>query len=484
MAITTRSAIAFSITGRYLVLALQFISTMLLARLLTPEDIGIYSAGFSIVALAQLFRDFGLNQYIIQEKELDEIKLRTTFTLSLMIAWSLGTLLFLLAGTAASFFKEAGVEQLLKLLSFNFFIIPFGSVTMAVLRKELRFHITTFISSIAVLLGVIVAVWTAYDGAQYLCLAYGAITETSSVVLLSYFFRPKGTKFLPSLIGAKQIFRFGSIIGVGNIITQLSTSATDMLVARLLGITALGFFSRAYGAFSIFNNMFAGAIYPIILPLLSRNNNDLQKLANGYLKTVAYSLIFAWPFFAFLYLYTFETIRVLYGTQWDSAIPLVKILCVAGIFLPITLFSESLFIACGKPDITLKVQVISNGIKLSLVLMASFHSLEAVCMALVGYFFTRVVAVSFYANKTLNIPFSSILILCKQALPCLLTMTVPTIIAGQLMKGNVENIYFHFFILTTTAAIGWLFGLGISNHPFYEEIKIIFRRFTPAKNPL
>jgi hypothetical protein len=52
------------------------------------------------------------------------------------------------------------------------------------------------------------------------------------------------------------------------------------------------------------------------------------------------------------------------------------------------------------------------------------------------------------------------------------------------MKDHVENIYFHFFILAITAAIGWLFGLGLSKHPFYEEIKIIFRRFTPTKSPL
>jgi len=482
MNITTRTAIAFSVSGRYLILALQFVSTMLLARLLTPEDIGIYSAGFSIVALAHLFRDFGLNQYIIQEKELDETKLRTTFTLSLMIAWSLGTLLFLLADSAARFYNEEGVQQLLRLLSFNFFIIPFGSITIAVLRKELRFHITTFISSIAVLLGIIVAVWTAYNGAQYMCLAYGAITETSSVVFLSFFFRPKGTRLLPSLKGAKQIFRFGSIVGLGNIATQFSTSATDMLIARLLGVSALGFFSRAFGAFSIFNNLFVSSIQPVVLPLLSRDNKDLVKLSNGYLKTVSYSLIFAWPFFTFLYLYAFETIRVLYGTQWDVAIPLVKILCIAGIFLPFTLFSDNLFIAFGKPKVTLKIQLISNTLKLLFVLAASFHSLEAVCLAIIGYFIARFVSVSIYTKKILGIHFYSVLALAKQALPCLCTTILSTVIATLLMSDHVENIVIKFLILTSTAAVGWLFGLSVSNHPFFEEIKILFKRFMPTTN--
>ena len=483
MTITTRAAITFSVTGRYMALGLQFVSTMLLARLLTPEDIGIYSAGFSVVALAHLFRDFGLNQYIIQEKKLSTEKIRTTFTLSLLIAWTLGILVFSLSGIAADFFKEEGVSHLLYLLSINFFVIPFGSITLALLRKNLKFHITESISFFATMLGVIVSIWTAYEGAQYLCLAYGSITETLCTVLFSFFFRDKGIKFGLGLNGLKNIFRFGSIVGVGNIMTQLSTSVTDALIARLLGIAALGFFSRAYGTFSIFNNLFANSIYPTVLPLLSRSNHDINKLVDGYLKIVSYSLVFAWPFFTFLYLYAFETIRVLYGTQWDTAVPLVEIFCFAGVFLPITLFSDNLFIALGRPEITLKIQLISNITKLLLVLMASLHSLETVCMALTGYFFTKFISVSFYAKKVLNIQFLSILTLCKQTLPCLFTMILPTIIATQFMADQIEGIYLRFFILTSTAAIGWLFGLGISNHPFYEEIKIIFRRFTPNKTP-
>ena len=481
MNITTRTAIAFSVSGRYMTLALQFASTMVLARLLTPEDIGIYTAGFSIVALAHLFRDFGLNQYIIQEKELTNAKVRTTFTLSLLIAWTLGILVFSLSGIAADFFQEEGVSDLLQLLSINFIVIPFGSVTLALLRKNLKFHITESISFSATLLGIIVAIWSAYEGAKYLCLAYGAITETLCTVLFSFFFRDKTIKFGLGLDGLKNIFRFGSIIGAGNIVTQLSTSVTDALVARLLGITALGFFSRAYGTFAIFNNLFANSIYPTILPILSRSKKDIKKLSEGYLKIIAYSLVFAWPFFAFLYLYAFETIRVLYGTQWDVAVPLVKILCIAGIFLPITLFADNLFIAYGKPAITLRVQLISNITKLLLVLAASFHSLEAVCFALVGYFIARLVSVTFYARKTLNIHFSSILVLCRQALPCLFTTVLPTIIATYFMENYVDNIYVRFFVLMTVAAAGWLFGLAISNHPFYEEIKIIFRKFSPIK---
>ncbi|MEZ5529338.1 MAG: lipopolysaccharide biosynthesis protein [Porticoccaceae bacterium] len=482
MTITTRTAVVFSAIGRYLTLALQFASTMVLARLLTPEDIGIYSAGFSIVALAHLFRDFGLNQYIIQEKELDEGKIRTTFTLSVVIAWGLGALLFLSAGFAADFFREEGVRTLIHILSFNFLIIPFGSITLSLLRKQLKFHITATISFASSLFGVIVAVWTAYEGASYLCLAYGAITETCSLVLLSSFFRPKDLRIKPTLQNARVIFRFGSIVGAGNIATQLATSATDALIARLLGLAPLGFYSRAFGTFSIFDNLFISSIRPTILPLFSRHNREPEKMVENYLRAVSYAFILAWPFFSFLYLYTDLVILTLYGSQWEQAVPLIKLLCVAGVILPMVLFTDNLFIACGRPGITLQIQLVSNLAKISLVAVACFINLEAVCLALVGYFMIRLVMIQIYLRSVFNLSVARVLEHAKSSVLPLLFTLVPTVFANLLLKPYLNNHIALFSALLFSAFLGWMAGLHITKHAFYDELKPLINRLSCNKN--
>jgi len=481
MTVSIRSAVALSVIGRYLTLSCQFVSTMILARLLTPEDIGVYSAGFSIVALAHLFRDFGLNQYIIQEKNLDPQKIRVTFTLSLIITWFLSALLYLLATPAAAFFNESGVEPLIHILAFNFLIIPFGTITLALLRKKLKFHITSCISLIAAIASIVVAVWTAYNGARYLCLAYGAITETSATVLLSFFFRPKGSTMLPSLRGAKKIFRFGSIVGIGNILSQAATSVTDAMIARILGLTALGFYSRAYGTFSLFDNVFVSSIRPTILPLFAQNNHDPVKLADNYLKAVSYSLIFAWPFFTFLFLFTDEVISTLYGTQWGEAIPLVKILCGAGLVLPLILFTENLFVANDQPEVTLRIQAITNIAKIVLVVTACFISVKAVCIALVASFFIKFIVVSRFVRIGFGILIPDLIPLAKPALIPLATTILPTLVADQLMRGLVENHITYFAILIVCGFLGWLFGLKTSKHAFYDELKPFFSRKGTAK---
>ena len=140
---------------------------------------------------------------------------------------------------------------------------------------------------------------------------------------------------------------------------------------------------------------------------------------------------FAWPFFAFLFLYTEETIRVLYGTQWDAAIPLVKILCLAGVLLPSFLFADNLFIAFGRPGITLKIQVISNVAK---------DAAKPAVQGLVPLIFT----------------------------------IVPTLAANAVMQGQIESIYVHFALLMAAAFVGWIVGLKLSRHTFYNEINSFF----------
>ncbi|WP_116364714.1 lipopolysaccharide biosynthesis protein [Parahaliea mediterranea] len=470
MPFTTRKSIAFSIVARYFSLLCQFASTMVLARLLTPEDIGIYTAGFSVVALAQLFRDFGLNQYLIQERELDRDKVGSAFTLTLILSWLLGASLLLGSSAVARFFSEPSISPLLKLLSINFFVIPFGAVTLALLRKSLRFHITASIAVTASLVSIAVSITTALMGARYFSLAYGAIAESLCTVILALWFRDSQFPFRPTLRGARPILRFGSMIGAGNIINQLSISGTDAMVARFMGLPALGYFSRAYGTFSLFGRLFTSSVSGIILPLFARDNHNVDALANGYLKSLNYAMIFAWPFFVFLYLFTGQIILLLYGDQWAQAVPMVQVLCIGGLLLPPILFSDNLFIAFGRPDITLKIGTTANFTKLALVAFACQFDLQAVCLALVGFQVIKLTATLYYLRRNLGIGLKPVFRAVLHTLPCLIASMLPAAILGQYLLGGSLGDLPAMLLIGAVATTGWLLGLVCSKHPFRLEI--------------
>ncbi len=123
-----RLSLLYSFSERYLLLLLATLGSMALARLLTPAEIGIYSVAAVLVGLAQVVRDFGVGQYLIQERELTPDKLRAALGASLLVAWPLAALLLLLAAPLAGFYRQPGLRAVLQLLAINVALVPFSAV--------------------------------------------------------------------------------------------------------------------------------------------------------------------------------------------------------------------------------------------------------------------------------------------------------------------------------------------------------------------
>ena len=429
-----------------------------------------------MVAIAHLFRDFGVNQYLIQEHELTREKISAAFTLTLTTSWILGLTIFLLATPAARFFGEPGVKLLISLLSINFFIIPFGSITIAFLRKNLRFEVTAIIGFVASFVGVITSVTTALQGASYMCLAYGSIAECLCLVALSVAARPPDLQFGIGLKGARGIFKFASTVGAGNIISRIGTSGTDAIIARAIGINDLGYFSRATGTFSLFERIFISSVNGIVLPLFSKNRMDLTKLQENYLKSVNYTLAFSWPFFAFLIMYTDDVILVLYGSQWESAVPLVKALSIAGFILPIVLFIDSLFISISRPDVALYISLMTNISKLILISFAAWTwGLYAAITALAASFFIKAAISCVLLKVVLGLKLRLLIHCGLKTLPLLLGTILPPILIVSSEILVSDSPFFRILILAFASGVGWLASLLISKHPFSYEMIAAYR---------
>lgn len=471
MALSTHTSVSISIISRYLMLALQFASTLILARLLTPEDIGIYTAGFSVVALAHLFRDFGFNQYLIQEKELTKDKIETSFTLSVIISWSLGAALFLSAGLASRVVDEPQVKLLVQLLSANFFIIPFGAITLALLRKALKFHITSALSIVTMFCGIAVTLITAYRGEGYLCLAYGAITETFLLAILSSLFKPAETSLKINFAGTKEILAFGSIVGVANIITQLSETAKNIIITRSMGAVMLGFFSRAEGSTNLFSMIFVNGILPVVLPLYSRLNQTHNGLKKAYYQTCHYAFALAWPFFAFLYFHTDTVIITLYGDQWGEAIALTKILCIGFMFYPPALFVDSLLIANKTPKANLQITAAVNIIQISGIIVACLYgSITDVCMVASTMVVVRTLICMTILRRYIGVSTRTVARIALQNLPCLILSIAPTLVVKSYLTESGYSLILQFSIMLILSAMGWFFSLFAFKHELLQEL--------------
>ena len=185
-----RLSFLFSFGERYTSLLVNTVGAMVLARLLTPAEVGVYAVGAVLVGLAQVLRDFGVGTYVIQEKQLDQEKLRAALSTSMLVAWLLAALVLAASGPAARFYDEPRLRTVMQLLAINFVLIPFSAVALPYLRRQMRFKAIFAINASQCVAQVLCSIVMAALGFGYLSLAWGAVAGAAAALLASLCCRP------------------------------------------------------------------------------------------------------------------------------------------------------------------------------------------------------------------------------------------------------------------------------------------------------
>ena len=355
----------YSLADSYLGVTLQLASTLVISRLLTPTEIGIFAVAAALAALASTFRDFGVAEYLIQEKELTTTKIRAAFAANLMVSWLMAVVIFSTSGLVAEFYGHPGVEDVMHILSVNFLLIPFGAVTIAYFRRQLNYRPIFIGGLLANILSFIVAVSTALVGFGYMSMAWSSLAGVMVTVLASVAMRPADFPRWPGIKGLSAVIHFGKHASGIYLYGQLGKSAPEAIVGRVLDMASVAFFSRANGLLEIFNRTVLRAVLPVCLPYFSQASRAGDETRIGYLKATGMITGIGWPFFLVIGTLAFSAIRLLYGPQWMPAVPLAQILSVAAVFeLPYFLANE-VMIAQGRVERSNQLQFFVQGARLA-----------------------------------------------------------------------------------------------------------------------
>ncbi|MQA18356.1 lipopolysaccharide biosynthesis protein [Rugamonas rivuli] len=372
-----------SFAEKYTLLVLNTAGTMILARLLTPAEIGVYAVGAVLAGLAQAVRDFGVGSYVIQEKQLTEEKLRAALGTSLCVAWSLALAVLLSSGLAARFYRDPRLSTVLQLLSINFLLIPFSSLALPYLRRQMRFSAIFGINITSSVTQLLVSVAGAWFGYGYLSLVWGAVAGTVAALTASICCWPRGLPWLPARRGMKAILSFGSISTASSVIDELGVAAPDLIIGKMMGVAEVGIFGKAQGVVNVFNQLVTGAISPVLFPLFSAQARAGGDLRLAYLTTASYMTVLAWPFFGFVAIMAPDVVRVLYGDQWDACVPLIRVICLSSALYSMFSMARYLFVAMGAVRTQAKLEALSVPVRVVAVLLAAPFGLEWVAWAVV-----------------------------------------------------------------------------------------------------
>src|SRR5450830_291780 len=290
----TRHSFFFSFAEKYTVLLLGIVATMILSRLLTPAQLCVYSLGAVLVAMAQVVRDLGVGQYLIQEKTLTMEKLRAALATSLLVALLLAALVLAASGPLARFYEEPRLQLVLQLLSINFLLIPFSALTLPLLRRQLRFRAIYAINAANSVTNLLVGVSMALLGHSYMSLVAAVLAGSTASLLTSLVVRPPELPWLPGRRGTKAIIAFGAYATGGGLVDEAGVVAPDLVIGKMIDIESLALFGKTQSMLSIFNQAITSAISPVVFPLFAARDREQGGAGPVYVRTVSYMTAVAW----------------------------------------------------------------------------------------------------------------------------------------------------------------------------------------------
>jgi len=285
---TVRKSFVWSFAQKYFGLCVSFVTLPILSRILTPHEIGIYTVGVAFVALAHVMRDFGVADYIIQEKELTETRIKAAFSVSILIGWSIGLLLIVLSAPISWLYDEPGIRNVMRMLGFNFFVIPFTLPVLALLRRRMAFNVRARLLMASTSTRAVTSITLAFAGFGYMSLAWASLVGVITTAVLAARYRPPGVGLIPSFAEWRRVASFGGIATAAVMLNVIGERAADFILGRLLGFNAVGLYSRGEGLVNLFREGALSAIMPVILPAFSERYHAGDDIKSPYLTGIGY----------------------------------------------------------------------------------------------------------------------------------------------------------------------------------------------------
>jgi O-antigen/teichoic acid export membrane protein len=467
---SVRKSLVFSFAQKYTTFAFSFAAIMIVSRLLTPEEVGVFSVATGLTILANTLRTFGVSDFLVQEERLTESMIRTSFTVNLIIAWALAAILYATSWQVAAFFNDAGVGRVVRVISISFFLVPFGITAMALLTRELAFGALYKINASSSITSSVVTVVLAYVGFGYMSMAWASLASMVIMVLAcalwGYEYRVRGM----SLAGWRLILPFGAKMTASNIVKQIGEQSANAVIGKMLGMADVGFYSRGYGPINMFRDKVIDAVGGVAFPAFAAEHRNSGTAPQLFVRALVYLTGISWPFFAFAALMAPQMIRIMFGNQWDAAIPLMRWLCMAAMIGTLTYQCNSFFVAVGKVGAATTIEVQYQLARVAIAVAAAFYNVEAVAAS---QMLVYVVAAVLYYRKMKVFPqlairncahalFPSIVVTVTTSAVPVTIVLLPDLFASHLFAG--------FAVSSMGAGAGWILGAVMVKHPLLSEV--------------
>jgi len=365
--------VVVTLTSQGSLFVIQSISTIVLARLLTPADFGLVAMVTSFSDLAAPFADLGLSQATIQKKDVSQDQITALFWINVGIGLGLTLLMASLGPVLAWFYGEPRLKAITALVSLVFLIAGVRAQPEALLRRQMRFSALAIRNIVSLGFAVFLAIAIAYRGAGYWAVVAVPVAAQFMQMALSWALVSWRPGWPRRAAGVGSMVAFGGNLAASFLTFGLHRNADNILVGWYWGAGPLGLYSRAYSLLMLPLRQLNAPIAGVAVPAFSRIQGNPERFARYYLRAISLLIWVGAPLFGFLFVGAEPVIRLTLGRQWHEAAPVFQILAISGLGQLVLQSTVWLFVSRGRSDRLLKMLlVISPAIIASFVIGLPF----------------------------------------------------------------------------------------------------------------
>lgn len=365
---------------------IAFAKIAILARLLLPEQFGVYGIAMLALALLEISTETGINVFFIQEEGEIEEYIDTAWIVSIVRGALISFIIILTAPIIASFFDSPDSLQILLFVGVVPFLRGFINPAIVKFQKELQFNKEFILRFSVFAFDAVVAIILAYLTRSAASLVWGLAAGVLLEILVSFLFIKPRPRFAFELAKIKKVVGRGKWVTAAGIFNYLFHQGDDVVVGKLLNTASLGLYQMAYKISTLPITEVADVFGRVTFPVYVKISTNRQRLKKAFLKTTLGISALVIPFGVLLFLFSKEVVLIILGEKWLEAVPVLKVLSVFGVVRAISGSSSALFLAIKKQEyVTILTFVSILGLAASIIpLVQKYGIVGAGISAIIG----------------------------------------------------------------------------------------------------
>jgi O-antigen/teichoic acid export membrane protein len=468
---SVRRSIASSYAAQLINFVVAFGSSVIIARLVSPREFGIFAMAASLSAFMALLFSFSLSDLIVRDESMPKTRLRSILAVSSSYTAFLCVLLLVSGMFAKHIFTSPEVGDFLLVYSIVPAVQMFELIPEALCRRHMRFNV---ISAISIMKTVIVAAGTilfAILGFKHMSFAYAgllSVVASAGTYNLLYW---RETVYLPHREGFQKIFTFGLQMVSINGFAQLNDRLCELFLGSWLGLATLGLYSRASNLTNQLSYNVYGLATGVIFVKMSMDFRETGQFQDVYLRALRMLLAVIWPILLGVALLSRPLINLLYGPAWlGAALPLTLLMLALFVILGIGM-QRHVFVLRDETGLQTKLEAVRATTGLFMFVVGCLISLPAAAAA---KFFEAIVAYYLYRphmDRLIGVNSGQLDRVYVECLMLSLVASWPSFLLMLWFQFNPETPFLPIVVAVSLGVIGWFSLVMRLKHPLFEEMK-------------